>query len=275
LNHPIIDTLAQLDSAAAQQFWNSEDRSVWKDDLLRQSETLDILTLKQFLPTSISEDKTARTAIPVFSTFMWDKDLRNCFIQKSSERSSSDEQEAQFQFILEQLAACNQTSLMGIMLRPGFWMTESWPDEEERLRNTLRIARKNRVLVFRNGFITHHADILLAADLGFTGVQIHAGDLDLFELQMAIELARDCKLCPVVSVSNEAQMEQVIQTDAPHIALCHFPSEGHESTIRFIQNALPKIPSNCTRLLMTASRSESELQLFGRLGFQAIIHFGS
>jgi hypothetical protein len=273
LNHPVIDALTQLEWAAAQQFWNSEDRSVWKDDLLRQCETRAILALKKFMANNFTEDKSNRTAVPVFPALMWDTDLRQCFTRQPAETIQL-QNSNHFQLALDTLSESEPGSLIGMMLRPGFWMTDSWPAEEEQLRSALKTARANETLVFRTGFLTHQADILLAADLGFTGIQIHAAQLDLYELQMALELARDCKLCPLVSVSNPAEMEQVVQTDAPHIALCHFPTDGQELSMRFVQQALPKIPNSCSRLLITASCTESDLQLLGRLGFQAIIHLG-
>ncbi|MBM3382408.1 MAG: hypothetical protein FJY29_08205 [Betaproteobacteria bacterium] len=273
MNHPVIEALTQLEFAAAEQFWNSEDRSAWKEDLLRQSETLTLVSLKKFITPPAGEEKPTRTQVPVFPATIWDSDLRQCFYSKSVDAHEASEPDT-FQIALSRLTQSDAGTLMGVMLRPGFWMNETWADEEDLLRNALKAAREKQTLVFRTGFFTHPADILLAADLGFTGIQIHAGQLDLYELQMAIELARDCKLCPVVSVSTEAEMEQVVQTDAPHIALCSFPGEGQDASLRFVQNALPKIPNNCTRILMTANRSEQDLQLIGRLGFHAIIHFG-
>jgi len=269
LSHQLIDSFVELERVAAQEFWKSEDRTAWRDDLLRKSETRDLLTLKSYLGRAPAPLKSP----DIFPVLMWDSDLRRCFrsvISTDSEETSSNEQ---FSAALNELNGMSPSSVAGIFLRPGFWMTESWQMEENELRDALANARRTNSLIVRCGFLTQHTDILLASDLGFSAIQIHAGSLDIYELQMAIELARDCRLCPIVSVATEEEMEQAVQTDAPHIALCHFPMEGKEQTAKFIQNALPRIPANCTRVLMTAATNDAEVTLLTRLGFTSAFQF--
>jgi hypothetical protein len=90
---------------------------------------------------------------------------------------------------------------------------------------------------------------------------------------MAVELARDCRLCPIVSAADEDQLEQVVQTDAPHIALCYFPDKSAELAARFVQRSLPRIPNNCSKILLAATQTNNEAQLLSKLGFDLALQF--
>ncbi len=269
MSHPLIDSFVELERVAAQEFWKSEDRTAWRDDLLRQCETRDLLSLKSYLGRASGSLKSPA----IFPVFMWDNDLRRCFSIANSINSQETTSNEPFSTVLNSLKNLSPSSVAGLFLRPGFWMTESWQVEENDLRDALANARSTNSMIVRCGFLTQQADILLASDLGFSAIQIHAGSLDLYELQMAIELARDCRLCPIVSVATEEEMEQAIQTDAPHIALCHFPMEGIEQSAKFIQSALPRVPANCTRVLLTAAANTAEATLLTRLGFTSTFQF--
>jgi indole-3-glycerol phosphate synthase len=153
-------------------------------------------------------------------------------------------------------------------------MYDNWHAIEQNLRSHLEWSRERGHLVFRNGFFNSSADILMAAELGFTGVQIHVHSMDLFELQMALELARDCRLCPIVSAANVEELELAIQTDAPHLGLCFFPEQSSHEQMQFVQQAITKIPKDCTRVLFGSIRSESELSYLSHLSFDCIFRFG-
>jgi len=66
-------------------------------------------------------------------------------------------------------------------------------------------------------------------------------------------------------------MQTLLETDAPHVALCCLAGEGFEEAIRFVQDALPGIPSNCTKILLTAALDEKEVMNFARLGFHSVM----
>lgn len=269
MSHPLIDSLVELERVAAQEFWKTEDRTAWRDDLLRQCETRNLLTLKSYLGGASGSLKSPA----IFPVFMWDSDLRRCFSIAHSKNVQETPSIEPFSTVLHSLKSLSPASMAGVFLRPGFWMTESWQTEETELRDVLASARSRNSMIVRCGFLTQHADILISSELGFSAIQIHAGSLDIYELQMAIELARDCRLCPIVSVATDEEMEQAIQTDAPHIALCHFPMEGIEQSAKFIQSALPRVPANCTRVLMTAAANTAEATLLNRLGFTSTFQF--
>jgi hypothetical protein len=259
LNLQVINTFVELESTAARHWWSSEDRMAWRDDLLRRRENLEPAALKACLASGLN-------IIPVH---LWDSDLRQCFTQVDSAATAENAPG-----IFQQLDALQANQLCAVFPRPGFWMESSWTEEEPSLRDALARARDSRALVLRCGFVTEQTDVLMAADLGFSGIQIHAAELDLFELQYLIELARDCRLSPVVSVENSKQMEIVLQTDAPHIALCCLAATGREQAIRFVQQTLPRIPANCTRIVVAGGFSQTELQHLGNLGAGTILCFG-
>jgi hypothetical protein len=256
LSHPVIDTLVELESSAARIWWSSEDRAAWRDDLLRRLDSQPTLFLKSFL-------KQPSTG---FEVLTWDEDLLRCFSQTRQPSTART-----FESIAEKIQTVESGQILGLMPRPGFWLTETWHEEEDILRESLSIAKKKQALIVRCGFVTEQSDVLLAAELGFSGVQIHAAALDLFELQLLIELARDCRLSPIVSISDTAQMQTLLETDAPHVALCCLAGEGFEEAIRFVQDALPGIPSNCTKILLTAALDEKEVMNFARLGFHSVM----
>lgn len=259
MNLQVIDTFVELEKTAAQHWWSAEDRTAWRDDLLRRRESVEPAALKGCLGSGLN-------IIPVH---MWDSDLRRCFAQPDADPAADDAAE-----LFNQLNALQTNQLCGLLPRPGFWMESSWSEEEITLRDALARARASGALVLRCGFITEQTDVLMAADLGFSGIQIHAAELDLFELQFLIEMARDCRLSPVVSVENSKQMEVVLQTDAPHIALCCLSANGREQSIRFVQQTLPRIPANCTRMIVSGGFSQTEMQHFGNLGAGTILCFG-
>ncbi len=215
-----------------------------------------MLLFKSFLNESCSK----------FEVLTWDEDLLRCFSQVGQPSAHRN-----FEAIIERIQNIESGQVLGLLPRPGFWLDENWHEQEDILRESLSIAKKKQALILRCGFVTEQSDVLMAAELGFSGVQIHAAGLDLFELQMLIELARDCRLSPIVSISDTEQMNTMLQTDAPHVALCCLAGEGFEDSIRFVQNALPGIPSNCTKILLAAALEEKEVMNFARLGFQTVM----
>lgn len=256
LNHRVIDTLVELERSAARVWWESEDRTAWRDDLLRRLDTHSPLQFKAFLNQACGRPEI----------FAWDDDLLQCFspaTQITETRTFDD--------LISKIHMLKSNQVLGLIPRPGFWLTESWHEEEDLLRQALAGAKEKQSLVVRCGFLTQQSDVLMAADLGFSGVQIHADGLDLFELQLLIELARDCRISPIVSISNRSQVETVLQTDAPHIALCCLAGESYEESIRFVQEALPGIPANCTKILIASAFEEREIANLGRLGFQSVM----
>lgn len=267
MNLPLIDSFIELERAAADCFWKSENRTAWRDDLLRLRETANILPLKeQFIS---SEEHSVKQSFREAPVLMWDEDLLHCFTGCQLQKN---EQEA-FQHVIELLKTKHRNTLTGIFLRPGFWMNTSWTEQEAPLREALSSAKENGGFIMRCGFLTQPADILWTADLGFSGVQIHARGLDLFELQMAIELARDCRLSPVVSVSSPDELELVLQTDAPHIAICQLATPSKGTAFNLLSEALARIPKNCSRLLMTKAMTQNEIRLLLKQGFDAILFY--
>ncbi|MEN9809272.1 MAG: Indole-3-glycerol phosphate synthase [Pseudomonadota bacterium] len=259
MNLQVINTFVELEKTAAQHWWTAEDRTAWRDDLLRRRENIEPAALKTCLGSGL-------TIVPIH---LWDSELRQCFMQVDADPEEQDATD-----LFAQLDALQANQLCGLFPRPGFWMESSWSEEESALRDALTRASATRALVLRCGFITEQTDVLMAADLGFSGIQIHAAELDLFELQFLIELARDCRLSPVVSVENSKQMEIVLQTDAPHIALCCLAANGREQSIRFVQQTLPRIPANCTRMIVSGGFSQTEMQHLGNLGAGTILNLG-
>ncbi|NBW80518.1 hypothetical protein EBR21_02075 [bacterium] len=246
----------ELERSAARIWWSSEDRAAWRDDLLRRLDSQPTLFFKSFL----------KESCPRFEVLTWDEDLLRCFSTTRQQHPVRN-----FGEIVEKIQNIEHAHVLGVLPRPGFWLTDTWHEEEDILRESLSVAKKKQALVVRCGFVTEQSDILMAAELGFSGVQIHAAGLDLFELQMLIELARDCRMSPIVSISDSEQMNTMLQTDAPHVALCCLAGEGFEDSIRFVQSALPSIPSNCTKILLAAALDEKEVMNFTRLGFQSVM----
>lgn len=281
MSHPLIDALAELNRVAAMEWWSSEDRSAWRDDILRQRESLELLSLKSYLfETPASEQNAAsHLAQPepaTIPTWLWDADLLRCFFPEKYQQPDADlstEEGSYFATVMARLDALAPATACALLLRPGFWMSEAWVSEEQILRESLERAREKKILTIRAGFLSEQSDILMSAELGFSGIQIHAADMDLFQLQLSIELARDCRLCPIVSVENFQQMEQVVQTDAPHIALCGLPGMGYDSTLRFIQKSMPNIPSNCTRVMLVGTLTASEKAVFAKMGAHCFLSF--
>jgi hypothetical protein len=259
VNQSIIKTLSELETTAARNWWEMEDRFAWRDDLLRTCESRDFIPLKGCL-----KNMPQSIAIRI-----WDEDLATCFTSGSFESEDSE-----FDKIILETRNLNKDDLLAMALRPGFWLSENWSVQEEPLRAALQKARLSQALVVRCGFLSEQAEILMTAELGFSGVQIHAAELDVFQLQFLIELARDCRLTPMVSVENQKQLETVIGTDAPHIILCCMKGGGYEAALRFVQQSIPQLPENCTKLLITGSTSQTDIQLFGKLGLNAVLSFG-
>ena len=268
LNHRLIESLIELENAAAEQFWVSEDRSAWKEELLSFAESKKPLQLKPYL--NESADHPAGHPLLANVTFL-DGELMRIFgnpIKQSTLNPNEDN------FSIEKQYPENER-VSGLFLGPGFWMGEQLHSLEQNLRSHLEWARQQGHLVFRSGFFNSSADILMAAELGFSGVQIHVHSLDLYELQMALELARDCKLCPIVSAATTKELELAIQTDAPHLGLCFFPGQNGHEHIQFVQQAITQIPKDCTRVLLGAIKNESELSYLSHLPFDCIFQFGA
>ncbi len=259
MNQSIIKTLGELEQAAARQWWNSENRLAWRDELLRTCEDRTFVPLKTCLTQSAQ-------LMPVR---IWDTDLLSCFTAENIES-----EEDLFLRIANETEGLAKDAPLAIALRPGFWMSETWTLQEDILRSAMQKARLSKALVMRCGFLSEQADILITADLGFSGIQIHVSDLDVFQLQLLIELARDCRLTPIVSVENNSQLETVLGTDAPHIVLCCMKGSGYEAALRFVQQSLPRLPQNCTKLLLTGTASQTDVQLFGKLGLNGLLSCG-
>jgi hypothetical protein len=258
LNQSIINDLCELEQAAAQQWWHSEDRLAWRDELLRACE------LRQF----ISIRNCLNGSTPLIPVRVWDSDLDSCFSIPSAET-----EDERFFNLISELENLEKDNALAIALRPGFWVSDSWPEHEEALRTALLKARAANATVVRCGFLCEQAEILMTAELGFTAIQLHASELDIFELQLLVELARDCKLTPIVSIENEKQLETVLGTDAPHILLCCLKGSGYEAAVRFVQQALPRLPEACSKLLLTSQAGQADVQLFRKLGMQGILNF--
>lgn len=258
LNHPSIKILAELERSAAQQWWATEDRTSWRHGIVRNAEKLPLLSLKTCLDAAVSD---------IF-IYTWDADIARCFSLRESEVGHFD-----FTSLTNILRTLEKNQVMGIFPRPGFWLSDSWTEKEDDLREALQQARRVQALIIRCGFTTDQADILMAADLGFTGIQIHAGDLDIYQLQLLVELARDCHLSPIVSIENAEQLETALQTDAPHLAFCCLPGGGYELSIRFLNQSLPRIPKNCTKLVFTALKEPNTREHFRHMGLHAVLSF--
>lgn len=260
----IIDSLIDLEIAAANRFWQEEDRSAWKDDILRFSENKNTAQLKPHFNQSNEQMRTGMTCAQVL---IGDEDLKAALTRRSPDKPKPHATATE--------GRSPSQTLSGIYLRPGFWMQETWHEQEQQLRTALSDARSHGTLVVRNGFFNQTADILLAADLGFSGIQIHVHNLDLYELQMAIELARDCRLCPILSAARLSELELAIQTDAPHLGLCFFPDQDLQEQLSFVQRAVPQIPDGCSRILFGSVLDESEMNYFSHLHFDAVFQFNS
>lgn len=268
LTQKLINSLFELEQAASERFWTVEDRSAWKDELLRFAETKKAAQLKPYLRewTAKSTSKTALAEV----TLLDDELVRIFGHQENLLAADTDNEDA--------ADGNNPTSngqISGVFLGPGFWLNDHWHSTEQRLRSQLEFSCQQGHLVFRNGFFNSAADILMAAELGFTGIQIHAHTLDLFQLQMAIELARDCRLCPIVSAATPEELELAVQTDAPHLGLCYFPEQSNHEQSAFVQQAITQIPKDCTRILFAAIKNASELNYLSQLPFDCIFHFGA
>lgn len=268
MSQRIIDSLIELEVAAANRFWQDEDRSAWKDEILRLAENKDTAQLKPHLTQS---PEPLRTGITCAQVLVGDEDLKVALMRRSHDKSKSHSLAHQDSIP----SPFSSQSLSGIYLRPGFWVQDTWYEQEQQLRTALSDARSNGTLVFRNGFFNQMADILLTADLGFSGIQIHVHNLDLYELQMAIELARDCRLCPIISAAGLDQLELAIQTDAPHLGLCFFPDQDLQEQLSFVQRAIPRIPEGCSRILFGSILDQSEMAYFSHLQFDAVFQFNS
>lgn len=266
MTQKIIQSLIELEAAAASSFWVSEDRSAWKEELLRFAETKSTPQLKPHL----SERPERALHRPLFAHVdICDDELIRIFGGEVMPRES-DEDQTKSMFSIE---TQNAKNISGVYLSPGFWMEDSWQLAELEFRKLLEQARQNEKIVFRNGFFNQAADILMTADLGFTGIQLHVHHLDLFELQMAVELARDCRLCPIVSAATYEELELAIQTDAPHLGLCYFPGLDNHEQEAFIQRAILRIPKDCTRTLFASIKTEAELNYLSSLPFDLVFQF--
>jgi hypothetical protein len=259
LSRQVIDTFTALERQAADLWWTQEDRSVWRDELLRAKNNEALFSLKDFFGKELS----------IFPISMWDEDLSRCFSSHLE-----DSRAVRFQKILTAFPSAEQLPfLSAIALRPAFWLDDDWHSTEELLRSALQKAQWQKAPVLRFGFFTQQADILMSADLGFAGIFIYADHLDVFELQLLVELARDCRLVPVVMAADFEQLEVSLQTDAAHLALCCLRGSDFESALRFVQEAVPRIPHNCTKLLVSGAITESEAIYFHRLGVQGVFSF--
>lgn len=268
LNHALINSLVELETAAALRFWASEDRTAWKDEILRFAETKHPLQLKPLLAQSKGGNKTKPILAEVA---LLDDELIRIFCPQLP-HPTHDQTHSQTSV----KANTQQTDLVsGLFLSPGFWLNENWEQFEVELRSHLEAHRQEEKLVFRTGFFNNAADILMAAELGFTGIQIHVHTMDLFELQMAIELARDCKLCPIVSAATLKELELAIQTDAPHVGLCFFPGQNAHEHELFVQRGITQIPKDCTRILFASLKSSTELNYLSQLPFDCIFQLSA
>ena len=116
MSHPLIDSFVELERVAAQEFWKSEDRTAWRDDLLRQCETRDLLSLKSYLGSASGSLKSPA----IFPVFMWDNDLRRCFSIANSIKSQETTSNEPFSTVLNSLKNLSPSSVAGLFCAQGF-----------------------------------------------------------------------------------------------------------------------------------------------------------
>jgi hypothetical protein len=154
----------------------------------------------------------------------------------------------------------------------GLWSQEfSMTDMQNFVKNFR--TELNVSHLFRIGFIFDQAELYESAAMGFDGVFLHVGELDIYNLQLFTEVGRELALHIVWICENREHVERVLETDCPNIGLSVRFSKSSQSEEMRLQELRSLMPNNVKPWLFaskcnTKTLNFAKLQKFSFLGAQ-------
>ena len=139
---------------------------------------------------------------------------------------------------------------------------ENWMD-------TISIKYENS-MILRSGFFNQEYEIYDSILHGFDGMFIYCWNLDKYQLQLLTETAREFNFTLIFIIHNKKELNTILETDAPYIAISGFKSQnfGIDTTVFFqLANFIPK----SANLMAWASKLENDKKsLLNSIGYKVI-----
>jgi hypothetical protein len=141
----------------------------------------------------------------------------------------------------------------------GFWSRDFSLQDMQNFVNNFRTELSVSNL-FRIGFLFDQSELYETAAMGFDGVMLHVGDMDVYTMQLFTEVGRELAMHIVWVCGSAEEVYKALETDCPNIALSARFHEQPAKEILKIQELRTLIPSNVRPWYLANSLNEKSSQ---------------
>lgn len=139
-------------------------------------------------------------------------------------------------------------------------LSDSWKE--------ILLFKPENSFIFRSGFYSQEYEIYDSILNGFDGLFIFCNDQDKYEIQLLTEIARDYLFTLIFVVSNKKQLNTVLETDAPYIAISSLNPITLKQEIQNLIQLANLVPKTATLMAWTKKIDKNEKKLLSQLGYE-------
>ncbi len=122
--------------------------------------------------------------------------------------------------------------------------------------------------IFRTGFYSQEYDIYDSILKGFDGLFIYCDKQDVYQIQLLTEIARDYNFTLIFLAQDKKQLNTILETDAPYIAISGINSASLKQENHNLVQLANLVPKTAKLMAWTKKISPEEKKILHHLGYQ-------
>lgn len=139
-------------------------------------------------------------------------------------------------------------------------LNETWQD--------FLFAKSDSSFIFRTGFYSQEYDIYDSILKGFDGLFIYCDEHDVYQIQLLTEIARDYNFTLIFLAHNKRQINTILETDAPYIAISGINSGSLKQENHNLIQLANIVPKTAKLMAWTKKITPHEKRILHHLGYE-------
>ncbi|WP_338635425.1 hypothetical protein [Spirobacillus cienkowskii] len=136
--------------------------------------------------------------------------------------------------------------------------------------NDFLLYKNDDCMVFRSGFFSDEYDLYESMLLGFDGMVVYSYGMDKYKIQLLTEIARDYHFTLMFIVHNKQEIREVLETDAPYIAISGFNPKTFEVDFSHFVHLSQYIPKTTNLIAWSGYLDNSKKIFLKDIGYKVV-----
>ena len=139
----------------------------------------------------------------------------------------------------------------------------------ENWQETISVKYEDSIIL-RSGFFNQEYEVYDSILNGFDGMFIYCQNLDKYQIQLLTETAREYHFTLIFIIHNKQELNVVLETDAPYIAISGFKSHNFEVDSTSLFQLANLIPKTANLMAWSHKLDENRKKLLNNIGYKVI-----